>query len=213
MAREIAHPSSVALAQFARGWILSERDPAAALAALEESVALSRAGAVDSAPGITLAFAARVSVAMGDLPRAAAALREAIVYSNEVGDEVNVAAALWEAIGFFRRHGEATPIGILAGAFEQGSLQQYQYFENMHAAMLEHVDDEPNADARHRGAGMTRNEVVDFTLEFLDGLTCVPTPVTSTGPNLSANDLISALRTFMDFRRACQNSEHGSNSN
>jgi hypothetical protein len=107
---------------------------------------------------------------MGDLSKAAAALREAIVYSNDVGDEVNMAAALWEAIGFFRRHGEATPVGILAGAFERGSLQQYQYFENMHAAMLEHVDGEPNADARDQGAGMTRNEVVDFALTFLDDL-------------------------------------------
>ena len=52
----------------------------------------------------------------------------------------------------------------------------------MHAAMLDHVDDESDADAiaagRVRGAGMTRIEIVDATLTFsttwVSRLTCDP---------------------------------------
>ena len=67
----------------AYGWALITDDLAAALAALDESIALSRQGASPQSFGTALRLAAGIRIRTGDLPQAARDLREAIQRSHQ----------------------------------------------------------------------------------------------------------------------------------
>ena len=95
-ARQIRNPTCLTLALFTFAWTEWERQPETALAAVEESIALSRAGAVDGALGTALGLAARIRMEIGDTERGWTFLREAAEYSREVGDTANLGFVLFE---------------------------------------------------------------------------------------------------------------------
>lgn len=174
LARSIPNPSLIATALFAVGWVAYERDPLAALTAFDECLALIRAGADDGTKGTCLTFSARISTDLGDASKACAILREAIVFSFDVGDQPNAAWALWETLDLCIRLDVYEPAAILCGAFESGALQQFRYPDPMHTAVLERAvaatDSSAWRGARTAGASLTYPELVERVLASLDTL-------------------------------------------
>ena len=177
-AREIRNPTCLALALFTRAWAEWEDQPEAALAAVEESIALSRAGAVDGALGTSLSVAARIRVRLGDLAGAWAAMREAILYSRDVGDTANLGFALFEMADALGARDEPF-VAELGGALKDGAFRQLLLQtggeeltrrEEAITRVRETLDPSDFDPAWARGAAMTHDEVIDFALAKLDEL-------------------------------------------
>jgi len=66
-----------------------EHDADGALAAVEESIALTHSGAVDAAYGAALVISARLRASSGDRVGVLERSRDAIDYSHRVGDHNN----------------------------------------------------------------------------------------------------------------------------
>jgi predicted ATPase/class 3 adenylate cyclase len=170
IAREIRHPSSLALALFFVGWAESERDPERAAAAFEESIVLSRAGANDGALGATLARLAGLRAQAGDVAGACAALRESVAWSHAVGDQANLTAALWELVGLLEHAGRPVAADELTGALQEGVLGRFIGWHPDSEVAHATADSETRAAARARGARLTYEEVLELTLTSLDEL-------------------------------------------
>jgi len=177
-AREIRNPTCVALALFTFAWAEWERQPGAALAAVEESIALSRAGAVDGALGSALGLAARVRMEMGDTAGAWAALHEAVAYSRDVGDSANLGFALFE-LAFYLAGTDDRFVAQLGVALHEGALRRLlmqvggdevtrrqDAFESAKKAL----DASTFSVVHSAGMAMTRDDVIEFALAKLDEL-------------------------------------------
>jgi hypothetical protein len=86
LARTLGNPSQLVIALGALGNALVEKDPSAALAALEESASLTKAGASDTMLENTLACIAIVRGALGDETGCIRGFAEAFDYCVDVGD-------------------------------------------------------------------------------------------------------------------------------
>jgi predicted ATPase/class 3 adenylate cyclase len=177
-AREIQNPTCLTLALFTFAWAEWERQPDAALAAVEESIALTRAGAVDGAVVSALGIAARIRMQMGDAGRAWTALREAVEYSRDVGDIANLGFVLFE-LPFYLVGKDDAFVAQLSVALREGALRQLvmQVGGDEIARRLEAFDravaalDASSFAAAHAaGMAMTRDDVIEFALAKLDAL-------------------------------------------
>ena len=117
VARRVQNPAVSAFAFCAAAGAIWPGDPQTALALIEDSLALTRAGAFDPGLGIALTWAGFIRARQGDLPGALAALQEAIAQSNADGNRLLLGMALQCAAVVLARLGEAEPAAILAGAF------------------------------------------------------------------------------------------------
>ena len=86
LARQIQNPSSLAIGLYHLGWAIEHDDPAGALDAFEQSVALTREGASDVMLSSSLTHVAWLSACDGDTARAVLTLREALTHAYQVGD-------------------------------------------------------------------------------------------------------------------------------
>jgi predicted ATPase len=178
IARQLANPTCLTLAHFAFGWAWSNDDPDAALAAFDQSIALTRAGALDGAYGAALCQAALIRARKGDERGAVEGLREAIAYSHDVGDRVNFSNAVNRGTEIVGRlgHAELSAVfgGIVAGQFLGTSLiYELRGSESWeHEAVLDHVREELGDDAfaaaTARGQAMSYDDIVAFALGELD---------------------------------------------
>src|SRR5207244_4098029 len=100
-ARAIGNPSAVVGALSQVGYAQWHDDPDRALEALLEGIALQRDGAMNVmwAPGLSLA--ARLEARNGDVAGAVQHLREAVVYSDENGDDTTLFSTYDRAIRVF----------------------------------------------------------------------------------------------------------------
>jgi hypothetical protein len=177
-AREIRNPTCLTLALFTFAWAEWERQPAAALAAVEESIALSRAGAVDGGLGTALGLAARIRMEMGDTTRAWTALREAVEYSRDVGDTANLGFVLFELAYYLAGKDDAF-VAQLGVALREGALRRLlmqvggdeviRRYEAIDSAR-DALDASTFALAHTSGMAMTRDDVIAFALAKLDEL-------------------------------------------
>ena len=85
-AREAGNPSALVIALFGVAWAAEEEDPDRALAALEELVALTEAGASDIMLASSLAIIGKLTARAGEPGRAAAALRRGFLHAHRDGD-------------------------------------------------------------------------------------------------------------------------------
>jgi predicted ATPase/class 3 adenylate cyclase len=177
-AREIGNPTCLTLALFTLAWAEWERQPETALAAVEESIALSRAGAVDGGLGTALGLAARIRMQMGDSRGAWTALREAIEYSRDVGDVANLGFVLFELAHYLAGDDDAfaAQLGV---ALNEGALRRLlmqvggdevaRRQETLDRAR-ERLDASAFAAVHASGMAMTRDDVIEFALAKLDDL-------------------------------------------
>jgi hypothetical protein len=178
IARRLANPTCLTLAHFAFGWAWSNDDPEAALAAFDESIALTRAGSLDGAYGAALCQAALLRARAGDGRGALEGLREAIAYSHEVGDRVNFLNAVNRGTEIVGRLGHADLSAVFGGIVEAQfhgasliyDLKGWELVE--HEAVRDRVraelGDDAYAAAASRGTAMSYDDIVGFTLGELD---------------------------------------------
>jgi hypothetical protein len=176
--RGIRNPTCLTLALFTFGWSQWEAVPERALAALDESIALSRAGAVDGGLVSALAVAARIRLALGDRGGAWRGFREALEFARDVGETATLAFALNDMVCALATEDvvfAATLLGALTeGAFRSLMLQvggaEVERRDHAAAHIREVLTPEGLEAALTRGAGLDHDEVIFFALAELDAL-------------------------------------------
>jgi len=139
---------------------------------IEDSLALTRAGASDPVLVIALTWAGLIRARTGDLPGALAVLPEAMARHHGDGNRLLLGGTLQVAAGVLARLGEAEPAAVLSGAFSA-------HFPPDISAVHQNVKmgiGEAQSLARHalgeaaygaalgRGAAMDDDEVVGYAL-------------------------------------------------
>jgi predicted ATPase/DNA-binding SARP family transcriptional activator len=170
LARQVANPSALAGALWIyafSGWRETPRD---ALTALEESVALMRAGASDSALARALALLGFLRARRGDRDGSLRALREGIIRGSDIGDRPQVVSTLDRAAASLLLLGEPE-LALVIGGFLSGPLGQLSDVPHPDRDERDHALKRAstrlglelaNAD-RVRGASMSHDEIVELT--------------------------------------------------
>ena len=117
VARRVQNPALSAFAFCAAAAAIWPGDPQAALRLIEDSLALTRAGAFDPVLGIALTWAGFIRARTGDLPGALAALQEAMARQHADGSRLLLGMTLQVVAVVLARLGEAEPAAVLSGAF------------------------------------------------------------------------------------------------
>jgi hypothetical protein len=184
IARRVRNPALSALASFNAAEAIWRSEPHAALLLIEDSLALTRAGAYDLFLGVALTLAAVIRARNGDLPGALVALQEATLQHHADGTRILLGDTLRIAAGTLARLGEAEPAAVLSGALaaqfpasisartdERRSTSQTQ-------ALARHaLGEAAYGAAAGRGAAMDENEVVGYAvgeLRRVSGLLAEP---------------------------------------
>lgn len=179
-ARRVQNPTCLTLASFALGWVQTNDDPDAALAALDESIALTRAGALDGAYGAALCQMALLRARRGEAHPAVEELLEAISYSHEVGDYTNFSNAINRGSEILGRLGHAELAAVFTGIVAGHYLDTATMYQLFGRELEEHeaVDTQVRAvlgvdayeAATARGAAMTYGEMVGYLRHELQRL-------------------------------------------
>jgi hypothetical protein len=117
VARRVQNPGLSAWAFCTAAGAIWPADPQAALRLIEDSLALTRAGASDPLLDTALTWAGFIRARNGDLPGALAALQEAVVQQHAGGNRLLLNMTLQIAAVVLARLGEAEPAAVLSGAF------------------------------------------------------------------------------------------------
>jgi predicted ATPase len=117
VARRVQNPAASAFAFLTAAGAIWPSDPQAALMLIEDSLALTRAGASDPVLDTALMLAGLIRARTGDLPGALAALQEAMAQQHADGDRLLLGITLQIAAVVLAGLGEAEPAAVLAGAF------------------------------------------------------------------------------------------------
>jgi hypothetical protein len=117
IARRVRNPTLSVLAFVAAAEVIWRSEPQAALLLIEDSLALTRAGASDIGHGVALTLAGGIRSRNGDAPGALAALQEATVQHHADGSRMLLGQTLRVAAVVLARLGEARPAAVLSGAF------------------------------------------------------------------------------------------------
>jgi hypothetical protein len=172
--RETANPTALAAALFVYGMALTADDPAAALAAFDESIALSRQGASPSTLGAALNGAVEVRVRTGDLPQATRALREGIERSHQNSTRFTFYNCILSGIEILIRLAHLEQAAIFDGIATTGHTTEYRAgptWVRLRAAIASaraaHGPEQYDA-AFQTGAQMTYDQAVDHALRVLD---------------------------------------------
>jgi predicted ATPase/class 3 adenylate cyclase len=115
-AGRVQNPTLSALACYAAAHALRVDEPQTALMLIEESLTLTRAGAVDSILGFALSLAAAIRTRNNDLPGALRLLCEAIDQQHQDGNRLGLGVTLQRAAAVLARLGEPEPAAVLSGA-------------------------------------------------------------------------------------------------
>jgi hypothetical protein len=117
LARRVQNPALSAFAFCAAAGAIWPGDPQTALMLIEDSLALTRAGAFDPILGTALTWAGFIRAQAGDLPGALAALQEAMAQQHADGNRLLLGMTLQITAVTLARLGDAEPAVVLSGAF------------------------------------------------------------------------------------------------
>ena len=172
VARRVQNPGLSAWVFCTAAGAIWPGEPQTALMLIEDSLALTRAGAFDPALDTALTWAGFIRAHNGDLPGALAALQEAIAQQHADGNRLLLNMTLQIAAVVLARLGEAGPAVVLSGAFSA-------HFPPGISAVHQDVTmgiEEAQSLARHalgeaayntalaRGAAMDEAELVEYAL-------------------------------------------------
>jgi hypothetical protein len=160
----------------ANGWALIPDDLAAALASLDESIALSRRGASPQSFPTALRLAALIRIRTGDLSHAVRDLREAIQRSHHKGYRLTFHASILSGIEILIRLGHPEQAAVFDGIASTGLTPEYRAgpaWTHLRAAVASaravHGSDRYDQ-AFQTGAAMTYDQAVEHTLAVIDDL-------------------------------------------
>jgi predicted ATPase/class 3 adenylate cyclase len=117
VARRVQNPGLSAWAFTTAAGAIWPGEPQAALTFIEDSLALTRAGAFDPALDTALTWAGFIRARNGDLPGALDALHEAMTHQQADGNRLLLNMTLQITAVVLARLGEAEPAAVLSGAF------------------------------------------------------------------------------------------------
>jgi tetratricopeptide (TPR) repeat protein len=172
VARRVGNPALSAAAFSAAAGAIWPSDPQTALALIEDSLALTRAGAFDPILGAALTRAGIIRARNGDLPGALAALQEAMVQEHADGSRLMLGMTLRIAAVMLARLGEAGPAAALSGAVSahfQPSISAVHEGERMALDEAQSLARGALGEAAYsaalgRGAAMDDDQVVEYAL-------------------------------------------------
>ena len=172
VARRVQNPGLSAFAFTMAAGAIWPGDPQTALRLIEDSLALTRAGASDPFLGIALTYAGLIRARTGDLPGALAALQEAMVQQQGDGNRLALGMTLRIATVMLARLGDAEPAAVLAGAFSAHfppTVSAVHEDARMAIAEAHSLARRALGEAAHgaalgRGAAMDDDEVVGYAL-------------------------------------------------
>ena len=172
VARRVQNPALSAWAFCTAAPAILPGEPQAALALIEDSLALTRAGAFDPVRGIALEWAAIIRAQTGDLPGALAALQEAMAQQHADGDRLLLGMTLQITAAALARLGEAEPAVVLSGAFSAhfppdiSAVNEDQKMGIGEAQSLARrtLGEAAYSAALGRGAAMDDDEVVEYAM-------------------------------------------------
>jgi len=172
VARRVQNPCLSAEAFFAAAGAVWPSDPQTALALIEDSLALTRAGANDQVHGFALTWAGVIRAGNGDLAGALAALAEAVVQQHADGSRMGLGMTLNIAAVVLARLGEAGPAAVLAGAssahfpasISAGNQDERMAFDEAQALTRSELGEAAYGAALGRGAAMDEDQVTGYAL-------------------------------------------------
>jgi hypothetical protein len=175
IARRLRNPAALANALQGKAWALQRDDPVAALDAAEQYVELHRQGLGWGGGVHAIAIAGGLRFRLGDPSGALRLLREAVLIARDTGGRTNLSAALDWSLSPLVKLDRPEPAAALIGALTHGALADVGGFplasktrarnlERVRALLGDAVTDELLA----RGATMTYDEIVEYSLEHLD---------------------------------------------
>jgi predicted ATPase len=174
IARDVGNPSTVAWTLLAYGWALTDEDPDVAIAALEESAALSRSGASQLTWGPVLFRLSMARVHQGDYAAAAADIRESLDHCLKTGTRATLFTGVWCGVEILEHFGlladAARFAGIATAGTSEGYLtgggwtRQHVASERARAGLGATSFDEAFAE----GAAMTYDEAAAYVIRVFD---------------------------------------------
>ena len=179
-ALEVAHrlenPRLLADALHAMTWAYQRDEPAVALAAAEECIALHRVGlAQGGATAGLLAMAGGLRLRAGDPNGALELLREAVLAARDLGARPQLSATLDWSLSPLVKVGRPESAATLVGALTRGALADVGNFPLVaatRARTLERVRTELGDAAADRllaeGAALTYDEIIEYALRHLE---------------------------------------------
>ena len=117
VARRAQNPAILAFAFLTVAGTIWPSDPQTALVLIEDSLALTRAGASDPVLDTALMLAGVIRARNDDLPGALAVTQEAMAQQHADGNRLLLGATLQITAVVLARLGEAEPAAVLSGAF------------------------------------------------------------------------------------------------
>jgi predicted ATPase/class 3 adenylate cyclase len=176
--RRLRNPTILANALYGLAWALFSTDPAAALAAVEESYALMRDGLSTSLYGSVAVMTADLRERGGDERGARDALRAAFRHFDDVGDRPQLVAALNRAVRIFARQGAPGVAATLLGVVADGPLTAINNFPGARwtdtnptvVRIRTELGAERFAADRAAGAALSYDEIVATVLTAVDQL-------------------------------------------
>ena len=172
IARQVRNPALSATVSYAAARAIWLDEPQAALTLIEDSLALTRAGAVDSVHDYVLSLAAAIRTGNGDLPGALTVLYEATVWQYGDGNRLGLGITLQRATAVLARLGEPEPAAVLAGAvsahFAHSLVGIYRderlAIDEAQVPARRALGKAAYSTALGRGATMDDDEVTDYAL-------------------------------------------------
>jgi predicted ATPase/DNA-binding XRE family transcriptional regulator len=171
IARAVRNPALAAMACYAAAGAVWLDDPQSALTLIEESVELTRAGALDSILGYALSLAAAVRIRNGDLRGALTVLQEATVQQR--GDNLlGLGITLQRGAVALSRLGAAEPAAVLTGAVSahytatpvSSTANAWLELDEAQALARQALGEEGYNAALRRGAALDEGEIADYAL-------------------------------------------------
>ncbi|HYB15712.1 MAG TPA: hypothetical protein VEF71_09605, partial [Streptosporangiaceae bacterium] len=172
VARRVQNPCLSAEAFCAAAGAVWPGDPQAALALIDDSLALARAGATDQIHDGALTLAGIIRAGNGDLPGALAALQEAVAQQHADGNRLFLGMTLNIAGMVLARLGEAGPAAVLAGAssahfpasISAANQDERMAFDEAQSLTRRALGEAAYGAALGRGAAMDEDQVVGYAL-------------------------------------------------
>jgi hypothetical protein len=173
IARSTGNPtvSAASLAFFGRAAFSD--DPEAALAAFEESIALTRIGAGDGFHSMALVGAAQLRARAGDRAAALDHLHSVVAFDHDVGNRANLGLTLERTIATLASIGEDELAAMCAGVVQSGTVTAFRSLpqaDRTAARVEERMGSAAYRAAYDRGARLTYPEVAPTLLAELERL-------------------------------------------
>jgi predicted ATPase/class 3 adenylate cyclase len=173
IARASANPGMLAAALGSVGWARFSDEPAAALDAFEESMALSRAGAGGVNQPLTVGGAAQLRARAGDRSEALDLLRAAIAFDHDTGNRINIGLTVERAIATFAVLGEDELAAVCAGIVQSQTITTFRGLpqrDRTAALVAGRMGQDAYEVAFARGAALAYEDVAPTLLGELDRL-------------------------------------------